>query len=411
MEWPMPDTNMMKNLDELYEMLGSEQHHMHFQPEYWKQQEKNHGSGIYAEILYMLTRIKFEHDEAQHHWFNILGHRLYLQSRLERDVGMQVALADYFINVTPMVERPIIIEINLYTQKEQIALRDELTGLFNRRFFNSIMEKQQAMSDRFEQPFSLIMVDVDKFKNYNDRFGHLAGDRALAQIARVLSMTSRSLDYLVRYGGEEFAIILPGINKDQAAVAAERHRVAVEECKFFQNDKLPAANLTISLGAATYPEDAKSIQELVYSADVALYTAKSGGRNRVETAQPDRRRYPRIPYVAAVDLLSQSSHTPIQGESRDVSRGGICLAVDQPLEQGQPLAILVHSPELEQALKLAGLSVRLSVEERDQYKYQVAVDFSAHSGNGTKTWQNLIDQLLNDSSSPAPLPMANAQTG
>jgi diguanylate cyclase (GGDEF)-like protein len=389
----MQGTTYLEKQERLYEVLISDQSRQHFQPEFWRQQERLHGDEIYAEILFLLTRMQFANDEARQHWYNILGHRLSLQAKLGRDIGMQVALADYFVNINPKVERPIIVEVNLFLQKEQSALRDELTGLFNRRFFNSILEKQQAMSDRFGQDFSLLMADVDDFKVYNDRLGHLAGDRTLTQVAQVLTQTSRSVDYLVRYGGEEFAVILPGINKEQALIAAERHRQAVEQYNFYRQECQPGGNLTISFGAATYPHDAQNAYDLVQAADVALYAAKFAGRNRVEAARPDRRHHPRIPYVAAVDLLSQNGQLNLQGESRDISLSGIRLALDHPLDEGEPLAILVHCPELEQALKLAGLTVRLEVEDSNNYKYQIGVQFRDQGMQHANSWRKLITRL------------------
>ena len=399
----MQGVKYLEQKEGLYEVLNSERQHLHFQPEFWRQQEKRYGEKLYTDLMYLLTRMSFEPEEARQHWFNILGHRLSLQIKLGRDLGMQVALADYFVNITPRIARPTTVEISLLTQKEQSALRDELTGLFNRRFFNSIIEKQQAMADRFGQTFSLLMADVDHFKIYNDHLGHLAGDRALIQVAQVLTQTARSVDYLVRYGGEEFALILPGINKDQALIAAERHRRAMEKFPFYQQECQPGGNLTISLGAATYPGDAKSTYDLVHGADVALYKAKFGGRNKVEAARPDRRGNPRVPYVAAVDLLSKTGRFPIQGESRDVSLNGIRLAIDQPLDHGEALTLLVHSPELEKALQIAGLTVRLEAETSNHYKYQVGIQFSDNAIESTGGWQELISQLLEHTYDHTPL--------
>ncbi len=340
----------------------------------WIELEKKHGPAVYPALIHMLTRKRLPAESARRHWWAILAHQREMEKALGRPVGLRSALCDYFIDVEPAVEDPMLVEGNLFRQKEQSALRDELTGLFNRRFFNSIMEKQVAESQRFDQPFSLLMVDVDNFKLYNDTMGHLAGDKALYGLGRLLVLTGRAVDYVVRFGGEEFAVLLPRCHKDQALAAAERHRQAVFDHHFPGQERLPGGNLTISVGAACFPVDALDGYDLMHRADMALYTAKRGGRNQVMASGPERRRNPRVAFSAGVDLREQGSDDPFQrGETLDISVGGLRVAARDEVRQGSPLELVLHARPMNLRVSLTGQAVHLFHLPANDYPYQLGI--------------------------------------
>ena len=124
------------------------------------------------------------------------------------------------------------------------------------------------------------MADIDNFKNFNDKLGHPSGDKVLINIAKILRRTCRATDIVARYGGEEFAVVLPDTNKESAWGLAERLRQAIEKNDFIGQEVQPNKNLTISLGLASFPEDAKNKEALIAKADSALYQAKKAGKNR-----------------------------------------------------------------------------------------------------------------------------------
>lgn len=155
---------------------------------------------------------------------------------------------------------------------------DQLTGLLNRRAFQQRIEEECERSARSGAPLSLLMLDVDRFKSYNDEFGHPAGDEALRQVGRVLKTASRVCDAVARYGGEEFAVILPNTGSDGASVLGERLRRAVAAAPW------PKRSMTISVGTAT-AEGKPDADALVSRTDQALYHAKNQGRNRVWSAE------------------------------------------------------------------------------------------------------------------------------
>jgi diguanylate cyclase (GGDEF)-like protein/PAS domain S-box-containing protein len=164
---------------------------------------------------------------------------------------------------------------------EQLATRDGLTGLANRRCFDETLHAEWARALRQRQPLSLLMVDVDNFKAYNDANGHLGGDECLKRIATAVSSEMRANDLVARYGGEEFAVILPNQSLKGAASVAERIRTRVEQLQV-PNRLAPAQRVTVSIGAATaIASHDNSASDLVATADAALYRAKHMGRNRI----------------------------------------------------------------------------------------------------------------------------------
>jgi len=160
---------------------------------------------------------------------------------------------------------------------QKIALIDELTGLYNYRFFQKRLQEETARAKRCAGTLSLLMIDLDHFKKVNDVLGHQEGNRHLQQVAAVFKKELRETDVICRFGGEEFAVLLPDVDLKGALLAAERLRQAVED-KFTQKRKKP--QVTISIGVSNYPKQAGSMEELVKLADLALYRAKESGRNR-----------------------------------------------------------------------------------------------------------------------------------
>ncbi|MRX06411.1 diguanylate cyclase [Pseudoduganella sp. FT25W] len=171
---------------------------------------------------------------------------------------------------------------------EQLATRDGLTGLANRRCFDDTLNAEWQRALRNQQPLSLLMVDVDNFKQYNDAYGHLGGDECLQRIASAVSSEMRANDLVARYGGEEFAVILPNQSLKGAAIVAERIRCRVEQLRL-PNLGSKQHVVTVSIGAATALAAAENDpSQLVATADSALYRAKHMGRNRISLPGADQ---------------------------------------------------------------------------------------------------------------------------
>jgi diguanylate cyclase (GGDEF)-like protein len=169
----------------------------------------------------------------------------------------------------------------LYQRTKELSTRDDLTGLFNRRHFFDQLEKEVQRARRYRRVFSLLLLDLDGFKGYNDTHGHLQGDEALKEVARLLLASTRRADIVARFGGEEFVVLLPEVPAAGAAVVAEKIRTAVEGYPFAGRHTQPGGRLTVTLGLATYPPDAAGGLELLDLADRAMYLGKQQGGNRV----------------------------------------------------------------------------------------------------------------------------------
>ena len=173
----------------------------------------------------------------------------------------------------------------MYQSIETLSYTDGMTGLHNYRFFRLRLKEEIARARRENSYVSLSIIDVDHFKNYNDKLGHPAGDEVLRKMSRILKGSVRDNDIVARYGGEEFALILPGTDEAGAYSLAERMRYKVEEAQFNKQEIQPEGKITISAGIATFPEDAVIMDDLIVAADRALYHAKYTGRNKVIKAK------------------------------------------------------------------------------------------------------------------------------
>lgn len=169
--------------------------------------------------------------------------------------------------------------LRLAENLERLAVTDDLTQVYNYRYLKAALRREVKRATRFRQPLSILMVDVDNLKTYNDRNGHIRGSQLLKEIAQRFTTQVRSWDLVAKYGGDEFTVILPQTDRIGAAVVGERLRADVAEHQFPLADR---GAITVSIGIANYPDDADSVQGLIESADRALYLAKRNGRNRVE---------------------------------------------------------------------------------------------------------------------------------
>ncbi len=196
--------------------------------------------------------------------------------------------SEYQAKILSMTAIPLAIAIRnaeMYKQVEDLAVKDSLTNVLNRRAFSGILEREFKRASRYNTPLSLMVIDLDHFKKVNDTYGHLVGDSVLREIATEFKSSLRDIDILIRYGGEEFVVILPGTNLQAGLVVANRIKNRVEKTHFDQKN-IPI-EMTVSIGVAHYPSPQIDSPEALFNqADQALYTAKKNGRNRIMILKP-----------------------------------------------------------------------------------------------------------------------------
>jgi diguanylate cyclase (GGDEF)-like protein len=202
--------------------------------------------------------------------------------RLERRQGDLFGRADREFMMTVATSLALsLTNAHAHRSLEQMAMKDGLTDLFNRRAFDQLLGQEIKAAERYQSPLCLLLGDVDHFKAVNDRFGHPVGDALLKEVATLLTESLREVDIVARYGGEEFAIILPRTDVASGSVLANRIRERIERHVFII-ERFTIC-LTLSLGVAGFsPPSVRTREDMIHAVDQALYQAKSGGRNRVE---------------------------------------------------------------------------------------------------------------------------------
>ncbi|MDD4051509.1 MAG: GGDEF domain-containing protein, partial [candidate division Zixibacteria bacterium] len=171
----------------------------------------------------------------------------------------------------------------LHRKTEELTIIDDLTGIYNYRYFSDKIKEEKKRAVRYNQPLSLIMLDIDWFKKFNDNYGHEVGNRVLVGLVGVIKRTIRDVDILCRYGGEEFIVILPNTIERETHKIAERIRSEVEAAEFGGGDGIPRLRVTVSVGVSSYPENGLDHEELINAVDQAMYRAKGSGKNTVCT--------------------------------------------------------------------------------------------------------------------------------
>jgi diguanylate cyclase (GGDEF)-like protein len=240
---------------------------------------RQRGDGLYVDLLFTLTHQYYPEESAPSLWNKIIGHKKKISKAVGRNVGIAVAALDYLSNLHNELEAAAVISKHKISRIAEIAVTDGLTQLFDVTTFHAKLETEIKRFKRYGSEVSILMIDVDDFKKFNDTHGHQKGDLALAEIALLIEKTTRDLDICCRYGGEEFSVILPQTGIKEAANIARRIRRRVEK----KYKKI--SNLTISIGTAACPAMGKSAKVLIKKADKALYRSKREGKNRVTSYQ------------------------------------------------------------------------------------------------------------------------------
>ena len=352
----------------------------------------------YAPLLRLLTHLDYAETEAHEHWDAILSHRNELSETIGRTTSLQVAALDYFQNLKGAIRIPKILEMSTFLETERSAITDGLTGLYNRQFFDASLRRELKRARRYGLSFSLVMLDVDNFKAVNDIHGHVAGDEALNLTSNVILASVREIDVACRYGGEEFALILPETSRTGAFIVSERIRLDVKQMFNHQLVATSHIDLSLSGGIAIYPTDSDSAKGLLRMADKALYRSKHDGKDKITLHADEKRSSPRLDARTLLVFreLDENSRQELRSETRNLSRNGALLESRIPFDIGTELEIDIHLPQDNSSLVLKGRVVRLeetSEETGDHARYHVGVAFLADTDEDARKLEGLAEEI------------------
>ncbi|MBN2714026.1 MAG: GGDEF domain-containing protein, partial [Planctomycetes bacterium] len=188
------------------------------------------GDKLYSDLLFAITHQYFPEEQSKDLWDRILKHKYEMSEKLGRNVKITVAALDYLSNITDLLDAPMLISSPQMATVAEVALKDGMTSLYDHTTFMAKLAGEISRYERYGNDISVIMLDIDFFKQYNDTYGHPAGDVVLREIGKIIREEIRDVDIASRYGGEEFAIVLPRTSISEANKIAERIRVRIESC-------------------------------------------------------------------------------------------------------------------------------------------------------------------------------------
>ncbi len=363
------------------------------------------GIGASAALLLILTHLAFEDGQARRHWESILGHRDRMSSALKRDVGLRVALLDYFLNVNRRLVNPLLVDLEMFEATQRGSATDPLTGLSTDRAFRAAVQNELRRAKRYQQKTPVVLFDLDDFARINQRLGTLVGDRLLRETAILLHNKVRDVDVAARPGEDELALVLPEADRNGALLVAERFRWEVESHFSRREVGGRPVGLTVSAGVACYPDDATTAEALLERAAQALYRAKAQGKNAVQAYAPERRRFLRFdlePGRFEVEVLGTRDLTGARPEN--LSRNGMVFESHEPLDVGEEIEIRLAEPEVGSdaaPLRLRGRVVRLeevadAVETQGSSGaglYEVGVAFLVEHAGGERELLEFLEKV------------------
>ncbi len=348
---------------------------------------KSKGNEAYTILFHILTNLDLPAEEAEKTWLSIVSHWENLCKKLDRTVNIRTALCDYFCSINKSLHNPKVIEIHLFEQTEQRSKYDKLTKLFNRHYFDDILEREFARAVRHSTDLSLLFLDLDNFKNLNDDFGHPVGDEVLKKTAEFIIEEKRTEDIATRYGGEELAIILPETDKINALVLGERIRLKLLNNIFKINGQ--DVQVTISGGVSSFPQDSSGPEELLKKADQALYHAKASGKNMVTHFSTNKRQYLRMDFQKkiAIRCLKEKNTSAMAGSGKNISIGGILFESEKSYDLGDTLELTIPIKETG-PLYVTGTVVR--IETYGPTNYDIGIAFPEAHETAIETISDFI---------------------
>ncbi len=387
---PQPSTSKEHVLQEkILHSLSSAPGDFSIQCEQLKPVLKEGGKEACTIILNILVQLTFSREEAQKHWFAIVQHARKMQSSLGRPLGLTTAACDYFSTINPSLDNPKLIEFARFEETLKSAHQDFLTGLLSRSAFQDLFEQELSRAKRHKHCTTLIFLDLDTFKKINDDHGHLAGDEALKQVGRILSLGKRKEDVASRFGGDEFVIFFPETKKALGLQVGKKLLEQINALVIHHDGK--AIPITCSAGLASFPLDSDSPTGLLECADRALYHAKSQGNHSISLFSEEKRSFTRVELQQNVRIRSLNiQENDLCFTSKNISKAGILISCSYKFDIGTRLEL--HIPlRNNSATTVTGSVVR--VEQFGTDLYDIGLSFLLLDSTATSS-EAIADHIL-----------------
>jgi len=294
--------------------------------------QTNRDMEVYRNYFYLLTHLEFEEADAVRHWDEFKSYHARFEKDLGYPIDTRITTLSYFINENKQLTNPKIIEMKVFQSTQDKVILDELTSLYNYRHFKERIKTEMQGAMVRDEMLSLIIIDIDDFKHINDDYGHLIGDGILRQIARLIRSEISNRGDAFRYGGEEFAVMVPRAGKQEVYDIANRLCKTIAAHTFINENNAARheMSVTASLGIAVYPHDCDSSDALIGNADNALYDAKGGGKNIACLYSENQRRSKRLD-TSVNGQLTRFEESSVRIRTLNVSKGGIRFLCEENL--------------------------------------------------------------------------------
>lgn len=304
---------------------------------------REYGSIACQIIFAVMVDLHLSRDDGITCWKEITQHALWLNKQIGRPLPLVATMCDYFANQqNKKINNPKLTTHEHFDSLVNHSTIDRLTGLFNRNCLNDTLSHLLALTQREDTELSFVFLDLDDFKLINDTHGHQIGDLVLHEFGKLISNSIRQSDIALRYGGEEFVILMPNTERKDALMLSNRIRLKVKKKPFIEDGiKL---NISISGGIAVYPTHAKTADELIYAADSALYRAKGAGKDNIKVFTNENRHYLRVPLVKRIKVkeINFDGATIQEGTSHNISIGGVLFETSQHYVVGDAIQISIE---------------------------------------------------------------------
>jgi diguanylate cyclase (GGDEF)-like protein len=359
----------------------------------------NEYGNIACQIIFeVMVDLHLNRDTAMDYWEKVHQHALWLNEQVGRPLPLVATMSDYFANQKhKLISNPKLTTYEHFDSLVNHSTIDRLTGLFNRNCLNDTLSHLLALTQREDTELSFVFLDLDDFKLINDTYGHQMGDSVLHKFGKLLSSSIRQSDIALRYGGEEFIVLMPNTERKDALMLSNRIRLKVKNTPFIEGDI--TLSISISGGLAVYPTHAKTADELIYSADSALYRAKGAGKNNIKVFKNENRHYLRVPLLQNIKVkeINFDGATIQEGICQNICFGGVLFETLQHYLVGDAIQVAIEVDDGNPII-IFGSVVRVEPVANDYFA--IAVSFSF--GDMEKLAKNKIAGIIEQHNKTSP---------